>query len=185
MSEREILDPYWTSNLKNQVVCKFKYAEGGIVTASVSQTSEGNPDWDEIFANFTIEQIDNNTVKRLARHREVKLSREMEDQRRGDNMRREALFMAKSDAFEIELIRNSTNTQLKSRLRKATSIIEVTVLASLIAAETYNIQNAINNETTETNEDVTVNETTETNEDVTVNETTETNEDVTVNETIG
>ena len=150
MSEREILEPYWTSNLKNQIVCKFKYAEGGIVTASVSQTSEGNPDWDEIFANFTVEQIDNNTAKRVEKHREVQLTREMEEQRRIDNMRREALFIAKSDAFEIELVRNSTNTQLKSRLRKATSIIEVTVLASLIAAETYNIQKVADAETTET-----------------------------------
>jgi hypothetical protein len=140
MSERQILDPYWSSNLKNQVVCKFKYAEGGIVTASVSQTAEGNPDWDEIFANFTPEQIDENTAAKVKVHEENHLRRQMEDQRRSDNMRREALFMAKSDAFEIDLVRSSTNTALKSRLRKATSIIEVTVLASLIATETYNIQ---------------------------------------------
>lgn len=150
MPEREILDPYWSSNLKNQIICKFKYADGGIATASVSQTDEGNPDWDEIVANFTTEQIDDNTAKRVEKHREVQLTREMEEQRRVDNMRREALFIAKSDAFEIELVRNSTNTQLKSRLRKATSIIEVTVLASLIAAETYNIQKVADAETTET-----------------------------------
>jgi hypothetical protein len=142
MSERQILDPYWASNLKNQVVCKFKYAEGGIVTASVSQTAEGNPDWDEIFANFTPEQIDENTATKVKVHEENRLKREMDDQRRVDNMRREALFMAKSDAFEIDLVRNSTNTKLKSRLRKATSIIEVTVLASLIASESYNIEKA-------------------------------------------
>jgi hypothetical protein len=65
MSERQILDPYWSSNLKNQVVCKFKYVDGGIVTASVSQTDEGNPDWDEIFANFTPEQIDENTAAKV------------------------------------------------------------------------------------------------------------------------
>lgn len=140
MVDREILDPYWSSNLKNQIVCKFKYADGGIVTASVSQTTEGNPDWDEIFANFTREQIDENTASKVKTHEENALRRKMEEQRRSDNMRREALFMAKSDAFEIDLIRTSTNVKLKSRLRKATSIIEVTVLASVIANETYNIQ---------------------------------------------
>ena len=140
MVDREILDPYWSSNLKNQIVCKFKYADGGIVTASVSQTAEGNPDWNEIFANFTREQIDENTALKAKTHEENALKRQMEDQRRSDNMRREALFMAKSDAFEIDLVRKSTNTQLKSRLRKATSIIEVTVLSSIIASETYNIQ---------------------------------------------
>lgn len=150
MANREILDPYWSSNLKNQIVCKFKYADGGIVTASVSQTAEGNPDWDEIIASFTLEQIDENTASKLKTHEENQLRRQMDDQRRADNMRREALFMAKSDAFEIDLVRNSTNTKLKSRLRKATSIIEITVLASLIAAETYDIEKAADAQTTET-----------------------------------
>jgi hypothetical protein len=152
MSERQILDPYWASNLKNQVVCKFKYAEGGIVTASVSQTAEGNPDWDEIFANFTSEQIDENTAAKVKVHEENRLKREMDDQRRADNMRREALFMAKSDAFEIDLVRNSTNTKLKSRLRKATTLIEVTVLASLIASESYSIEKAADAQATQTTE---------------------------------
>jgi hypothetical protein len=152
MSERQILDPYWSSNLKNQVVCKFKYVDGGIVTASVSQTDEGNPDWDEIFANFTHEQIDENTAAKVRVHEENRLKREMDDQRRVDNMRREALFMAKSDAFEIDLVRNSTNTKLKSRLRKATTIIEVTVLASLIASESYSIEKAADAQATQTTE---------------------------------
>ena len=152
MSERQILDPYWSSNLKNQVVCKFKYVDGGIVTASVSQTDEGNPDWDEIFANFTSEQIDENTAAKVKVHEENRLKREMDDQRRADNMRREALFMAKSDAFEIDLVRNSTNTKLKSRLRKATTLIEVTVLASLIASESYSIEKAADAQATQTTE---------------------------------
>jgi hypothetical protein len=152
MSERQILDPYWSSNLKNQVVCKFKYVDGGIVTASVSQTAEGNPDWDEIFANFTSEQIDENTAVKVKVHEENRLKREMDDQRRADNMRREALFMAKSDAFEIDLVRNSTNTKLKSRLRKATTLIEVTVLASLIASESYSIEKAADAQATQTTE---------------------------------
>lgn len=152
MSERQILDPYWSSNLKNQVVCRFKYADGGIVTASVTQTDEGNSDWDEIFANFTVEQIDANTAEKVKLHEENRLKREMDDQRRADNMRREALFMAKSDAFEIDLVRNSTNTKLKSRLRKATSIIEVTVLASLIASESYSIEKAADAQATQTTE---------------------------------
>jgi hypothetical protein len=76
----------------------------------------------------------------------------MDDQRRADNMRREALFMAKSDAFEIDLVRNSTNTKLKSRLRKATTLIEVTVLASLIASESYSIEKAADAQATQTTE---------------------------------
>jgi hypothetical protein len=62
MSDRQILEPYWASNLKNQIVCKFRYVDGQEVIASVSQTTEGNPDWDEIFQKFTVEEIDANTA---------------------------------------------------------------------------------------------------------------------------
>lgn len=148
MMEKEISDPYWTSNLKNQIVCKFTYSNGETVVASVSQTTEGNSDWDAIFAKFSIDQIDQNTAIRAKRHEEAKLSRQMEEQRRADNMRREILFMAKSDAFEIDLVRTSKNSALKSKLRKATTVMEVTLLASIIAMENYNEQKTI--EITET-----------------------------------
>lgn len=140
--EKEILEPYWSSNLKNQVVCKFKYPDGNIVTASISQTDDGNPDWDAIFEKFTREQIDEATAERVKRHEQVKISQQMEEQRRMDNMRREVLFMAKSDAFEVDLVRTSKNTALKSKLRKAVSVMEVTLLASIIAMENYNEQKA-------------------------------------------
>ena len=140
--EKEILEPYWSSNLKNQVVCKFKYPDGSIVTASVSQTDEGNPDWNAIFEKFTIKQVDEATAERVKRHEQVKLTQQMEEQRRMDNMRREVLFMAKSDAFEVDLVRTSKNTALKSKLRKAASVMEVTLLASIIAMENYNEQKA-------------------------------------------
>jgi hypothetical protein len=140
--EKEILEPYWSSNLKNQIICKFRYPDGNIVTASISQTDEGNSDWDAILEKFTREQIDSATAERLKRHEQVKLSRQMEEQRRMDNMRREVLFMAKSDAFEVDLVRTSKNTALKSKLRKAASVMEVTLLASIIAMENFNEQKA-------------------------------------------
>lgn len=140
--EKEILEPYWSSNLKNQIVCKFKYPDGSIVTASISQTDEGNPDWDAIFEKFSKDEIDAATAERIKRHEQVKLSRQMEEQRRMDNMRREVLFMAKSDAFEVDLVRTSKNTALKSKLRKAATVMEVTLLASIIAMENYNEQKA-------------------------------------------
>lgn len=140
--EKEILEPYWSSNLKNQVVCKFKYPDGNIVTASVSQTDDGNPDWDAIFEKFTREQIDDVTAERVKKHEQIKITQQMEEQRRMDNMRREVLFMAKSDAFEVDLVRTSKNTALKSKLRKAATVMEVTLLSSIIAMENYNEQKA-------------------------------------------
>jgi hypothetical protein len=142
---REILDPYWASNLKNQVVCLFKYDDGKILTASVTQTAEGNPDWIEIFEKYSIEEIDANTAKKRQTHESNRVKRQMDQQRNAEMQKREALFMAKSDAFEIELVRTSKNMALKSKLRKATSPMEVSIIASMIAMENYNSQQAIEN----------------------------------------
>jgi hypothetical protein len=152
---REILDPYWASNLKNQVVCLFKYDDGKILTASVMQTAEGNPDWIEIFEKFTIEEIDANTAKKRQMHESNRAKRQMDQQRNVEMQKREALFMAKSDAFDIELVRTSTNIALKSMLRKATNPMEVTVLASMIALENYNKQQSETNNEQLNNEGVT------------------------------
>jgi len=137
---REILDPYWGSNLKNQVICIFKYDDGKLLTASVTQTDEGNPDWAEIFEKYSIEEIDANTAKKRQTHESNRVKRQMDQQRDIEMRKREALFMAKSDAFEMELVRTSKNTTLKSKLRKATSPMEVTVIAAMISLENYNEQ---------------------------------------------
>ena len=53
--------------------------------------------------------------------------------------RQEVLFNMKLEAFEVEEIKNSTNRDLKKRLRKAKSVIEVQAFATLL------IQDALNN----------------------------------------
>ena len=56
--KRTIKNPYWGNNEKTQVMCEFHFENGPIQTAAVSQTKEGNPDWQEIFTKFTTEDID-------------------------------------------------------------------------------------------------------------------------------
>ena len=55
---RTIQNPYWGNNSKTQVICEFNYEGGPIVTAAVSDTKEGNPDWKEIMEKWTIEDLD-------------------------------------------------------------------------------------------------------------------------------
>ena len=51
-----------------------------------------------------------------------------------ERMKVDALFQAKLDTFEIDIIKNSKNRQLKSRIRKAKTLIEVTAFASALIA---------------------------------------------------
>ena len=129
---RKIEDPYWGNQNKTQVICKFNYIGGPIVTAAVSDTKEGNPDWQEIFTKFTPEEIDKLTEGALAEAREEHEKRKQIERDDIERMKVDALFQAKLDAFEIDIIKNSKNRKLKSRIRKAKTLIEVTAFASAL-----------------------------------------------------
>ena len=132
--KRTIKNPYWGNNEKTQVMCEFHFENGPIQTAAVTQTKEGNPDWEEIFDNFTPEQIDKLTKNVLAEAREEHEKRKQMQRDDVEIMKVDALFQAKIDTFEIDIIKNSKNRQLKSRIRKAKTLIEVTAFASALIA---------------------------------------------------
>lgn len=134
--KRTIKNPYWGNNEKTQVMCEFHFENGPIQTAAVTQTKEGNPDWEEIFDNFTPEQIDKLTENVLADAREEHEKRKQMERDDIERMKVDALFQAKLDAFEIDIIKNSKNRELKSRIRKAKNIMEITAFtAALITLE--------------------------------------------------
>ena len=130
--KRTIKNPYWGNNEKTQVMCEFHFENGPIQTAAVSQTKEGNPDWQEIFTKFTTEEIDELTKGALAEAREEHEKRKQMERDDIERMKVDALFQAKLDAFEIDIIKNSKNRKLKSRIRKAKTLIEVTAFASAL-----------------------------------------------------
>ena len=130
--KRTIKNPYWGNDQKTQVMCEFHFENGPIQTAAVSQTKEGNPDWQEIFTKFTPEEIDKLTESALAEAREEHEKRKQIERDDIERMKVDALFQAKLDAFEIDIIKNSKNRKLKSRIRKAKTLIEVTAFASAL-----------------------------------------------------
>jgi elongation factor P--beta-lysine ligase len=134
--KRTIKNPYWGNREKTQVVCEFHYEDGPIQTAAITDTQEGNPDWKELFEIFTTKQIDDFTEKALAEAREEHEKRKQFEKDDIERMKVDALFSAKLEAFEIDLVKNSKNRELKSRIRKAKSIMEITAFtAALITLE--------------------------------------------------
>lgn len=130
--KRIIKNPYWGNDEKTQVMCEFHYEDGSAQIAAVTDTEEGNPDWKEIFNNFTTQQIDELTDGALAEAREEHEKKKQMQRDEVERMKVDALFQAKLDAFDIDMIKNSKNRELKSKIRKAKSLIEVTAFASAL-----------------------------------------------------
>jgi hypothetical protein len=139
---RIIKNARWGNSEKTHIICQFEYDDGRVLTASVTDTEEGNPDWKEILETFTVEQLDVNTKMDLEGHRRRK-NQKLEQQRQEEEIAKQnILFLAKSEAFDIQTIRDSTYTELKSNLRKASTLMEVHSYAgAIIALETLKAQN--------------------------------------------
>ena len=117
-------EPFWLNKELKQVMVIIIYPDGKRLPASVS--GEGNnPDYIAIMEKFTEEQIDENT--RFREERRAEEVRQRMERSKVDMQRRkdEALFEAKLEAFEIPIIKNSTNKALKTKIRRSKSAMEV------------------------------------------------------------
>lgn len=131
---RIIRAPRWANEEKTHIICQFEYDDGRVLTASVTDTEEGNPDWKEILEVFSTEVIDENTKKDIELHNERKTQREEQQKQEEEIAKRNILFLAKSEAFDLDIIRDSSYTDLKSNLRKASSLTEIHAYAGAIVA---------------------------------------------------
>ena len=129
---RKIQNPYWGNNEKTQIICEFNYEGGPVLTASVSDTDNGNPDWKEILDTFTLEEIDKITKDYLKQELVDHEKRKEFEKDEIERMKSDSLFNAKLEAFDIEDIKNSKNRKFKSRIRKAKNIMEVTALTTAL-----------------------------------------------------
>lgn len=130
--KREIKHPYWGNLEKTQVICQFHYEDGRVLEAAVQDTDEGNPDWAEIMETFGIEGVDAETEKFGNERREVKEKQEAQAREQADRDKNDFLFNTKLEVFEIPEIKNSTNRKMKSRIRKAKTLTEVQIFASVL-----------------------------------------------------
>ena len=102
------------------------------MVASIKDTDGKNPDFIEVMEKFTMEEIDKNTQVRIDQ-RNQKIKHQVERQKVNRmRMEQEALFAAKLDAFEIDKIKKSKNRELKSKIRKARTVMEVTAYTVLL-----------------------------------------------------
>lgn len=139
---RKILNPRWLNVEKTHVMCEFSYEGGPVVTAAIMDTKEGNPDWAEIMSSFTQEEIDANTTNIIKNDQEKRLEQENKNKQRREEqkqtMKNEALFAAKLEAFEIEQVKNSKDRKLKTAIRKAQNIIEVSAYTTILLMNELN-----------------------------------------------
>jgi len=138
MDERKIENPLWVDDDKNQVICNL-INEKGKFTCIITRSEPGqNPDWDLVTSKYTEEHIDENTRKNFNITERIKLQKFEEYKLNVDKHLKEKLFNIKAEAFEIDYIKNSTNRELKNKLRRAKNVLEAQIVATILYQEEFN-----------------------------------------------
>ena len=108
-------------------------------THQIHNTKEHEAAWYWVHKLVGQEAIHRNTKKEIDRLDKMRKKEEVADKDRMHKMDQEKLFQAKIDAFEMDVIRNTSNREMKSKIRRSKSIMELTAyVGAIIALETMN-----------------------------------------------
>lgn len=138
-------DSFWESYDQNRITSILtiidendKKTQQQLTVSRHNPDGTPNPDFNEILEQIGEEKISQNTIKR--NEKKIK-ERENEHQRKLEQekaQKLQKLFEYKIEAFELDLIKNSKNRLLKSKLRKAKNIVEVNIYSMMIVMEEMN-----------------------------------------------
>ena len=106
-------------------------------TASIQDKDGTNPDYIAILEEFGEEVIDANTEEGVKRRDEQIKKRLQRKETEAVRAKQEMLFGAKLQAFEIDKVKDSTNTELKRLIRKAKSPLEVQAYTTILLLDDY------------------------------------------------
>ena len=135
--KKEIRNPYWTNNARTVLSADFVYSDGRVITATINPDAN-NPDWNEIQSKFSADQLERNTQAMIRKINGEKEAVRKREQASREKKRQEELFAFKLNAFEVDAVKNSTNRELKSALRRSKSQIEVYAFATAIILDEHN-----------------------------------------------
>ena len=108
-------------------------------THQIHYTKEHQDAWYWVHKFVGQEAINRNTKKEIDRLDKMRKKDEVADKDRMHKMDQEKLFQAKIDAFEMDVIRNTSNRDMKSKIRRSKSIMELTAyVGAIIALENMN-----------------------------------------------
>lgn len=130
--EVQYRDPYWSNKEHRHLIVQALYPNNERRIVSIMDKDGTNPDMKKILEVFTEEEIDKNTEESLKRRNDnVKRSMERREAE-ASRAKQESLFASKLEAFEIEGIKNSKNSEFKRLIRKSKSPMEVAAFAAIL-----------------------------------------------------
>lgn len=123
--KRTIKNPHWTNNARTVLSVEFHYEDGRVLTAVINSTEESNPDLQQVYREFTQEQLEENTRAAIRKQSNDIEMRKRAEEAQKEKQQQEELFAVKLQAFELPVVKDTVDRTLKSQIRRAKSVFEV------------------------------------------------------------
>ena len=129
-------NPIWQNKENRHLVCEMLQGNGvySICHVVAGPESEGgvNADYDAIIEQYGLEELDKRTADHLE-NQQKNIEREKEQaEEKFMRQKQEVLFNMKLEAFEIDIVKNSQNKELKKLIRKSKTPLEIQAYTTIL-----------------------------------------------------
>lgn len=121
------VNPKWLVPDKKEQIDVVVISDDGIKQRMIIPRDESNSDYKNLLLTTTIDEIEKNTEEALRVYREDKSFKEQATAEKNQRKIGEELFLAKLEAFEMDEIKNTTDKDLKRKIRKSKNKTEILV----------------------------------------------------------
>ena len=129
-------NPIWQNKDNRHIVCQILQNNGEYTLCHVvaGPESEGgvNVDYDAIIAEYGYEKLDELTANNEEAKEKHHLLEKEKSEQHLQRHKQEILFNMKLEAFEIDLIKNSQNKELKKLIRKSKTPLEIQAYTTIL-----------------------------------------------------
>ena len=125
----KFIEPRWLIPEEKKQIDVRVVDDNGNKQRLIIPRDENNTDYKSLLLQYTIEQIQKNTDEAVRIFRESKSRDAQREKEHAERRLNEELFLAKLEAFEMDAIKNSTNKELKRKIRKSKNKTEVLINA--------------------------------------------------------
>ena len=125
----KFIEPRWLIPEEKKQIDVRVVDDNGNKQRLIIPRDENNTDYKSLLLQYTIEQIQKNTDEAVRIFRESKSRDAQREKEHAERRLNEELFLAKLEAFEMDEIKNSTNKELKRKIRKSKNKTEVLINA--------------------------------------------------------
>lgn len=143
----ELIYAFYGNDARNLITFFLRMPDNSVQNHTIDKTAQHSAAWFWVKKTFTEDQINEATKREIAKINRLRKREEDEMKEMETKRKQEDLFQAKIDAFEIPVVADASNRDVKSQIRKSKSIMEVTAyVGALIALEQLKKEQAATNE---------------------------------------